>query len=173
MIKTLPSIEILRELFIYEKARGKLVWRARPNAVRGWNTRNAGKDAGYRRVDGYFVVAIDGTKYFLHRLIWKMDTGIDPAPLLDHRDTNTSHNHKDNLREASVAQNMMNQRAWGSLPKGVYFHRKSKTFCARITVSGKCLCLGYHPNAELASQSYAKAAIKYFGDFANLTARAA
>lgn len=173
MTKQLPSLERLKSLFQYEPKRGQLVWRLRADKPAHWNTRYAGKDAGTRRPDGYVVVSIDGVKFYLHRLIWKMDTGREPSPLLDHRDGNRSDNRKTNLREATVTQNMMNQRAWGSLPKGVYFHRKSKTFAARITVNGKCIGLGYFNSAEGAGQAYAAAAIEYFGEFSRTSERAA
>lgn len=169
MIKKLPSVDELTRLFIFDELRGRLVWRIRSDVAnqKAWNTRYAGTDAGSQRAaDGYLVVVIHGTKHLAHRIIWKMVTGQEPADILDHKNRNTSDNIFSNLREATAAQNMMNQRAWGKLPKGVYFHRKSKTYCARIQIHRKYKCLGYYKTAEKAAEVYFAAAIKYFGEFA-------
>src|SRR6185437_16788820 len=68
----LPSMERLRIAFTCDAERGTLTWNYNAAMPPAWNTRYAGKIAGYRAKSGYVITAIDGVKYRSHRIIWKM-----------------------------------------------------------------------------------------------------
>lgn len=62
-----------------------------------------------------------------HRIIWKMETGSDPACEIDHRDLNGLNNRWENLREATTTQNGFNKKPRSRIvqhPKGVYPYGK-------------------------------------------------
>jgi len=80
-------------------------------------------------------------------------------------------NRRSNLRLATHAQNMRNQRirkGGSSRHKGVCFHRKERCWRAQITVNGRQIHIGrYHVEAD-AADAYDAAAIKHHGQFAQL-----
>lgn len=96
-----------------------------------------------------------------------MHTVIMGTPLVDHRNRDGLDNRKDcNLREATKAQNLMNQgpRGGASQYKGVAYHAKTGKWRARI----KQQALGLHATEEAAARAYDAAAREQFGEFARL-----
>lgn len=80
----------------------------------------------------------------------------------DHHDRNKNNNTAKNMRPATRSQNNANRKS-----KGIrYRHGK---WYARIKVRGKEVSLGHFPTAEEATQAYQKAAIRFFGAFANVS----
>ncbi len=91
--------------------------------------------------------------------------------VIDHIDGNKVNNQKSNLRYASVLNNTRNQtiRKDSSCGyKGVYFSLQKNKWHARIKTSTKRLHLGFFDSSKEAAKAYNQAAIKYFGQFANL-----
>jgi hypothetical protein len=92
------------------------------------------------------------------------------APLrVDHIDGNPFNNQKANLRASSHAQNIRNQtvrrqKNKTSKFKGVF--KCGKKWGAQIKVNQKTISLGRFDDESLAAESYDRAAIQYFGDFA-------
>ena len=135
-VKSLPPQDVLNQLLRYEPETGLTFWRPRTvewfpavtqNRSRSlcalWNKRYAWQQAFPTISDGYYIGTIDGTFYKLHRVIWKIMTGIDPDQI-DHIDGNRQNNKFTNLRDVTLAENAKN-RAIPSNNKsgciGVYF----------------------------------------------------
>jgi hypothetical protein len=89
----------------------------------------------------------------------------------DHIDRNGLNNQRDNLREATRSQQVINQNLRKdnkSGYKGVSWDRRQKKWVARIQSNKKNLHLGYFDDIKEAARAYNEAALKYFGDFAVL-----
>ena len=105
----------------------------------------------------------------MHRIIF----GIDSKDIkIDHIDHNGLNNKRSNLRQCTHAENTRNrtcikQRGSTSKYKGVNLFQ-NKYYRAQITVNRKNITIGYRKNEKAAALLYNAAAIKYFGEFANL-----
>jgi len=176
--RQIPPIDFLNECFDYNAATGSLTWKERPlnhfpkvASQRHFNKRYSGHEAGCKDPNGHVVLAItyNGSKkiYFAHRVIWKIVTGENPPPIIDHRDNNQSNNAWANLRAATMAQNSQNQhrRRGKELPKGVFRKRNTDRFYAQIMANKKLLHLGTFASPEEAHEAYCRAARMAHGEF--------
>jgi hypothetical protein len=87
----------------------------------------------------------------------------------DHRSGDTLDNRRSNLRIATHAQNIQNQRlriTSKSGYRGVSFHTASGLYIAKIMAHGKLHSLGYRKTASEAHELYKAAAAKLHGEFA-------
>jgi hypothetical protein len=90
---------------------------------------------------------------------------------VDHINGNKLDNRIENLRICTRAENQRNVRMIRSNKsgfKGVAKHQKSERWRAQIQVNKKQIFLGIFDTPEEASAAYVEAAMKYFGQFANI-----
>lgn len=162
------SVERLREAVHYEAATGVLTWLKRPvehfknlRAANVWNARYSGKPAfDTIMANGYRKGCFDYIELLAHRVAWALMTGKFPEGDVDHINGLRSENKARNLRECSRAQNLQNQRFRGNKAgvMGVYLHKASGLYHARIDVCRKAISLGYFrdlgdaQNARLAAE---------------------
>jgi len=154
----------LRELVIYDPATG--LFSRRTNA-RGPKPKTM--DVGWLRPNGYAMLTVDGTPYRAHRLAWLYVHGRWPTKHIDHINGDPADNRIENLRDATVAQNMANSkkpRTNTSGYKGVQWHKAAGKWVASIKVGDKNVYLGLFDTAEEARDAYRKKALEVRGEFA-------
>ena len=166
--------EYALQLFTYDGER--LFWKERPaghfssaSYAARFKSRFEGKEAGNLAPSGYRRVNIDGSLYFVHRVIWLLEHGRWPA-FVDHINGCRDDNRLCNLRDASALQNNRNMARPSTNTSGVTgvsYSRRDRLWHAYIGV-GKGLRkslghfrerhvaiaareaaereLGYHPN---------------------------
>ena len=122
---------------------------------------------------GYVVRSVSkgGTKsvQYLHILIAARNGIQNVGQQLDHANCNKLDNTRDNLRLATRQQNQANRGRPANNTsgfKGVSWNKQRGQFVANITVSKKTIYLGYFAEAADAHAAYARAAIRYFGEYA-------
>lgn len=159
--KPLPSKEELDQMFNYAPDTGVLTWRDRAaDAPRSawWNSRFGGKVAASEHPNSkYLRVMINGAHHFVHRVIWKMATGVE-AEFVDHINGDAADNRIANLRDVQFDENLRNKAKYRnntSGVSGVSFHARDNKWVARIGVSGKQVHLG-----DFATKEEATAAIR-------------
>lgn len=89
---------------------------------------------------------------------------------VDHINGNKLDNRRCNLRLATSSQNQQNRRVGKDNTsgfKGVSWHKKSKKWCAQITVNRKVKHIGIFDDSIEAAKAYDKAAKELHGVFAN------
>ncbi len=167
--KTLPHKNVLNDLFRYDSKAGVLLWRHRPHycfkSLRdadAWNSRYCNTPAG-NSINGYLRVSISGERYLVHRVIYKMITGLEPE-IIDHIDGNPRNNRIDNLRSVSVTENAQN----AALPvtnqtgcRGVQWSARRKKWRASITANRKFIHLGVFENIDEAMKARKNAEALY------------
>lgn len=99
----------------------------------------------------------------MHRTILNYDGNL----FVDHINGDKLDNRKENLRLATVAQNVMNSQKRSGEYKGVSRSTKNR-YRARLTVKGKELNLGLFDNQHDAARMYNFWAKDIFGDYATL-----
>ena len=104
----------------------------------------------------------------MHRQILGAVAGED----VDHANHDTLDNQRHNIRTCTPSQNHGNRRkprgACSSRFKGVYWHKASKKWSARIKHQAKQHSLGYFDDERDAARAYNVAALEHFGEFALL-----
>lgn len=173
----LPTRDRCHELLEYNPNTGIALWKprasgAKPGELKRWNSRYAGKVAAQRTRthSGHIQISIDGKLYYLHRLIWMMMTGNEPADQIDHINGDPSDNRWDNLRPASHSENIRNRTMRSdnsSGRKGVYWNRSQKLWHAQI-YAGRKIHLGFYQDLDAAAAAYAAGSARYHGDFARV-----
>lgn len=168
--RQLPDVTYLRECFLYNKRTGVLLWKRRPDrhfstsrSANTWNTSYSGKPAlTFKNKSGHANGNVAGRVYLAHRIIWKLVTGEEPPPIVDHKDRNPGNNRWSNLRVASKGQNNINS----GIPHGVFYQKARGTWMAHIKVNQKRLYLGTYSSEDLARIARRAAEVQYFGKFA-------
>lgn len=120
--------------------------------------------AGYIRDDNYIVVNFQGRNYLSHRIIWELFNGKVPdGYIVDHIDGNPGNNDIQNLRLATVSENVSNSIGRGSLPKGVTY-TKGK-YQAQISFKGTNIYLGRYSTPDEAEEVYKSKSIELYGEY--------
>jgi hypothetical protein len=161
----LPCQKYLHEILEYNQETGKLFWRHN-----GRGPQKAGAEAGTNHSEGYRNIAIKRTRYFAHRLAYKMVHGIDPE-CVDHINGDKLDNRISNLRNCTFKQNSANTKKSSrntSGYKGVFWRKGKNRFVARIKIDGKTKCLGSFEKAEDAYRVYVEAFSALRGEFARV-----
>lgn len=138
------SQELLQNIFHYEN--GSLF---RKKQI-GDNTL-IGKLAG-RKNHAYRAVSVKGKEYMEHRVIFMLHHGYLP-PEVDHIDGNKTNNRIENLRPATHAENLRNQKLRicnTSGVKNVGWAKREQRWRVRLTINGKDKHIGYFKDRELA-----------------------
>ena len=132
---TLTQTEVHR---LFEYRDGDLYWKPRLLS-RGRPSVLDGRKIGYPNGNGYIIMRYNKRKYYLHQLIFLMHHGYIPSNI-DHIDGIGSNNRIENLREASVSQNMYNTKLRTdntSGTKGVHFNKQHQKWQAKLYLSKK------------------------------------
>lgn len=123
-----------------------------------------GRNTLYARTNS--IHPILGTRGFaMHQLIMGF------PKCTDHKNRTGLDNTRDNLRSSSIQENNRNatiQRNNTTGYRGVDYNKDHKAFRARVNVNRKSVYCRYFKTAEEAAKAYNEAALKYFGEFANL-----
>lgn len=125
-------------------------------AQRNWQTSNRSRERIYAMRSGVPM----------HRIIANPPFYMQ----VDHRNGQTLHNFKGNLRIATSSQQNQNRRGFKSESglKGVYRDGSRKKWMVTINFQGRRLHLGRFDTAEDGHAAYCKAAKALHGDFAKL-----
>jgi DUF971 family protein len=146
------TAERLRQLVVYDPATGAF-------------HRDGGRVG---RVDrqGYIVITLEGRNYLGHRLAWLYMRAEWPKGSISFRDHDRANLRWVNLRLASPKRTAQGRKARNRLGiKGVRV-TACGNYSARIFVDRRHLHLGTFTTVEAASEAYADAARKHFGEFA-------
>lgn len=175
--------QIAQELLDYDPETGELRWRHRARSwfkslsdQKRWNSKNAGKKAlAYQDPETkYLSGRIFRKAYQAHRVIWIREYGEIPAGMfIDHRDNVRDNNRISNLRLATKAQNNRNKTPLAGATSRYLGVRKhtSGQWTAQIGHDYKSNHIGTYGCETSAALAYDRAAIKYFGEFANLNCK--
>lgn len=158
------TVEQLRKALDYDPRTGTFVWLV---AKRGTAR---GTTAGTLNSNGYITIAVCGRLYKAHRLAWFHIHGEWPPNDIDHVNGIRTDNRLENLRLATRSQNCANKsshrRDNTSGVKGVTWDKGRQKWMAKIQVAGDHKFLGRFTSLEEAADSYRRAAIVHFGQFA-------
>ena len=114
----------------------------------------------------YVMLKLEGDERRVRVKLHKRITGWAKT---DHRNGNGLDNRRENLREATTAQNNRNRhRNSGYKFKGATFKEREGRWAAQICVNGKKIWGGYHPSELEAAIAYDALAKKYHGEFARV-----
>jgi HNH endonuclease/AP2 domain len=153
--------ELIRETFDYQD--GKLIWK------KSKKTDVVGKVAGAVGGRGYVDIKINGKIHKAHRLIYILHHGHAPE-MIDHRDCDKTNNRIENLRPATVSQNVCNREAPANSTsgiKGVRFHQRDKKWIAYAKINGKQKHLGTFESVDAAAIAATAARKELHGEYAH------
>jgi HNH endonuclease/AP2 domain len=169
----------LAVFFQFDAEAGKLWWKKRDpqwflneRSSKIWNTKYAGKEA-FTSISsvGYKHGQLLGRHITAHRALWCLHHGRDTLKHIDHINGERTDNRLCNLREATNAQNGMNQKLSTkntSGYKGVSWSSEKRKWLAQVIADGKHYNLGYYAQIEDAALAYAKGAKLHQGEFHRL-----
>jgi len=109
--------------------------------------------------------------FYLHRIILERIIGrpLEKDEMPDHINRNGLDNRRENLRLATMSQNMMNTKRRAnntSGHKGVSWNKEKRKYSAKVQMNGIVVFFGYFTLLEDAIKARDEAAEKYHQDFA-------
>ena len=160
-------ISLLEQLFVYLPKHGLLIYREKPREAFpskahwiSWNRAYSGKTATYSHC-GYLAVNVGRRRVLAHRVIWALQTGAWPDDRIDHRNGEGTANRLENLRPATMPQQMQNKAGYknnfSSGLTGASWSKAHRRWVSYINVGGKRRHLGYFDTPEEAHSAYLKA----------------
>ena len=163
MTTRLMTQERLQKLFDYRED-GNLV-----RKVQTSNRVKVGDVIGWNNATGYLCVRLDGYHWLIHRLIYLYHHGVMPK-VIDHIDGNPLNNKIENLREATMEQNSLNQKGRKnsfSGIKNVYWNKKLSKWYVHVKRNKDIIHFGMFDDVEFAELVAIMAREKYHGVYAN------
>jgi len=157
--------EECHELFEYKD--GTLYWKESRGSVK------TGDEVGTVSGGGYLQVRINKIKVMVHRVIYFMLTGEQPATL-DHVDGCRTNNRIENLQMVTQSQNLMKSKKYSSNTSGVtgvYLCSSTGRWQARISISKRLTHLGYYETFEEAVRVRKDAEKKYYGKYISIDSK--
>lgn len=153
----------MRRLLTYDEKNGGFIWKAvRYSKL----THLIGRPAGGLDGRGYHSLNVLKHKFKVHRLVWLWHRGESSRGMLDHINGNPLDNRIENLREATLAENVRNRARNGALATGVSRDAQG-AFKARIQgPNGEKVYLGTFATEPEAAAAYVGAATILHGAFA-------
>jgi hypothetical protein len=145
----IPPQDVLQALFDYDPDTGVLRFKS------------TGEEAGHTVLVGpepYRKNYKALPPMLLHRLIWKLVTGQDPGPGMDHADGDGLNNRWENLRPCTQAENMQNvRRRPGGAREIIGVYRDGNRWRAELQADGKRIRKAFDTPEEAAAWRVAKA----------------
>lgn len=154
--------DLVKHLFEYRD--GILYWK-NPTATRV----KQGQAAGRIGKRGYLDTNINYKKYKNHRIIFLMFNGYLPE-IVDHIDNNRLNNRIENLRAATMSQNLHNAKLSKSNKsgvKGVSWEKNRKAWKAEVVVNGATKRVRGMQSLELAELVVQELRQIHHGEYAN------
>jgi hypothetical protein len=152
---------------LFEYRDGVLYWKERPiNSRKPKGDMEAGAKSGH----GYKKITVNQKAYYAHQLIFLMQHGYIPK-LVDHIDGNTDNNTVTNLRASNKSLNGCNAKMTvrnTSGHRGVFWHKKTNKWVARIQFQKRPIYIGVFDDFELACLVADEARILYHGEHARI-----
>lgn len=141
--------EELRSKFAYVPETGKI---HRKLGDSMWTT--LGKEAFCGLSQGYLRGSYKGVALAAHRVAWALHHGVWPADQIDHIDGDGCNNRISNLRDVTNLENSKNlgrskiKVGPDSGVDGVYWHKQSGKWMARLKSNGKWIYLGTYADLD-------------------------
>ena len=146
----------------FEYREGNLYWKVKRSRMKIGDLAGAIDDKGYR------VVSWNSKTYKVHRLIFIMFNGYLPK-FIDHIDGNPANNRIENLRPATMRENLCNTRMRinnTSGVKGVSWHKPTNKWQVKLHIDGKATHIGLYDTVEQAKEIADATRLKHHGEFA-------
>lgn len=153
--------ELLLEVFEYRE--GNLYWKVALSTKT-----KIGSLAGSLTPDGYKKVGLNKKDYQIHRLVWMMHHGAIPD-VIDHVNGDRLDNRIENLRSATIAENVRNSRLSRnnkSGAKGVFWCNTYKLWAGKVRMNRRDYHAGRYENLEDCIEAVTRLRERLHGQFA-------
>lgn len=167
--KGLLTFEQVHSVIRYDPETGHFWYKSLPKNPTARKKFLAGKPVEHHIHSGYTKVSIFNCRVYSHRLAWLLFYGDWPSLHIDHIDGNRTNNRIENLRLATVPQNIANQKRSKrntSGQKGVSWCKYKRRWCARLIKNGKVVFSRYLADFDEAAAVYRDLARSVNGEFA-------